>query len=503
MLCISLLVGLLAIGMASWLSRLITGPLSALAAGAEKIRQGDLDHRVAIISPDEIGMVTSAVNQMVDSLQDDISRRIRAENALRTSEEMYHSLVDNIEMGITMMDPEFNILMANPTQGRMFGTDPALLIGKKCFREFENRETPCPQCPGVRAMQHGEAAEAVTTGISDDGSLMNVRIRAFPVMGEDQRIDGFIEVVEDITERLKAEKALANEKERLAVTLRSIGDGVITTNIAGEIQLVNQVAEELTGWSQAEALGKPLAEVFPIIAVQDRQPCESPAKRALASRQIVGFAEQTILISRSGREFNVDDSCAPILDSEGQVIGVVLVFRDVTDQLRKEKELLKVVKLESVGILAGGIAHDFNNILMAILGNLSLSQLDPDLKQATRDHLAKAAKASLRAKGLTQQLLTFAKGGAPLKETTSLAEVVMDSADFVLSGQSVSCRFDIPEDLWLVDIDKGQISQVVQNLVLNAGQAMPEGGVVEIACRNLATLPGEASRENNRFVLMT
>ncbi len=140
---------------------------------------------------------------------------------------------------------------------------------------------------------------------------------------------------------------------------------------------------------------------------------------------------------------------------------------------------------------------------MAILGNLSLSQLDPDLKKATRDHLDKAAKASLRAKGLTQQLLTFAKGGAPLKETTSLAEVVMDSADFVLSGQSVSCRFDIPEDLWLVDIDKGQISQVVQNLVLNAGQAMPEGGVVEIACRNLATLPGEASRENDRFVLMT
>ncbi|HSH14191.1 MAG TPA: ATP-binding protein, partial [Desulfurivibrionaceae bacterium] len=125
------------------------------------------------------------------------------------------------------------------------------------------------------------------------------------------------------------------------------------------------------------------------------------------------------------------------------------------------------------------------------------------LKQATRDHLDKAAKASLRAKGLTPQLLTCAKGGAPLKETTSLAEVVMDSADFVLSGQSVSCHFDIPEDLWLVDIDKGQISQVVQNLVLNAGQAMPEGGVVEIACRNLAALPGEASRENKRFVLMT
>jgi PAS domain S-box-containing protein len=499
---ISLLVALLAIGLGTWLSRLITRPLDALAAGAEKIRQGNLDYRVPSAGSDEVGAVTGAFNQMVATLQDDIARRTRVENALRTSEELYRSLVDNIEMGITLIDREFNVVMANATQGKLLEKAPELLVGKRCYQQFEKRENPCPHCPGIAAMQEGKTVEAVTSGIRADGSHLTVRIKAFPVVDEHQRITGFIELVEDITGRLQVEKDLANEKERLLVTLRSIGDGVITTDVAGNIQLVNQAAEQLTGWSQAEALGKPLPEVLRIVTAQTRLPCENPVKKVMDSRQIVGFDNQTLLISKSGREFYIDDSGAPIMDKEGQVIGVVLVFRDVTDQLRKEKELLKIAKLESVGVLAGGIAHDFNNILMAILGNLSLAQLDPTLKKSTHNHLEKAAKASVRAKGLTQQLLTFAKGGAPIKETTSLTEVVMDSANFVLSGHSVTCHFDIPEDLWMVEIDKGQISQVVQNLVLNASQAMPDGGVMEISCHNHAALPEESTHRIGRFVVL-
>jgi PAS domain S-box-containing protein len=498
----SLLVALLAIALSSWLSRLITGPLSALAAGAEKIRQGNLEHRVADAGLDEVGAVTNAFNQMVDALQEDISRRTLAENSLRASEALYRSLVDNIEMGITLIDPELNVVMANSAQGRMFNKTPELLVGRKCYREFKKRATVCPDCPGLAAMRQNQTTETVTTVTGDDGHLTTVRVRAFPIADEHQQVQGFIKMVEDITSRLQAERALANEKEQLAVTLRSIGDGVITTNVTGEIQLVNKVAEQLTGWTQPEALGKPLAEVFRIVAAQTRLPLESPVKKIIESGQIVGFDNQKLMISRSGKELIIDDSGAPILDDEGKVIGVVLAFRDVTDQIRREKELLKVAKLESLGVLAGGIAHDFNNVLMAILGNLNLSQLDPDLKPSTRAHLDKAAKASARAKGLTQQLLTFAKGGAPVKETTALTDVVMDSADFVLSGQAVSCRFDIPADLWLVDIDKGQISQVVQNLVMNAGQAMPEGGVVEISLQNHVT-QSEPGRDNGRFVKMT
>lgn len=283
---------------------------------------------------------------------------------------------------------------------------------------------------------------------------------------------------------------LSREKERLAVTLRSIGDGVITTDTSGKIVLINKVAEQLTGWSNEEAVGKPLDTVFDIYNELTRQPCDSPVDKILNSGEIVYLAQQTILRDKNGIERHIDDSGAPIRDMASNIIGVVLVFRDITKQMITEQELLKVKKLESVGVLAGGIAHDFNNILSAILGNLNLSLLDPTLSDKTKRLLTDAEKASIRAKGLTQQLLTFAKGGEPVKETSSLSEVIIDSAKFILHGGNMVCDFAIPEDLWLADIDKSQISQVIQNIVLNASQASPEGGTISISCANVDS-PGD------------
>jgi len=294
------------------------------------------------------------------------------------------------------------------------------------------------------------------------------------------------DLTQEIQQRETAENRLASEKELLAVTLRSIGDGVITTDISGSVVLMNKVAEDLTGWSQEDATGRPLQEIFHIINERSREVCESPVEKVMKSGQIVGLANHTALISRDGRELIIADSGAPIRDKESVIIGVVLVFRDITEQQLTEKELIKIRKLESVGILAGGIAHDFNNILAAILGNINLALFDKDLKDRTKNLLAEAEKASLRAKDLTQQLLTFARGGEPVKEASSLESIIKDSANFVLHGDKVACRFDIPADLWLVDIDKGQISQVIQNIVLNASHAMPEGGIIKLSCANVS-----------------
>jgi len=308
--------------------------------------------------------------------------------------------------------------------------------------------------------------------------------------------------VRDITERKQAEKKLAAEKERLAVTLRSIGDGVITTDIFGNIVLLNKITENLTGWTNEEAVGRPLAEVFNIINEQTRSACENPVTKVINSGQIVELANHTLLVAKDGTERSIADSGAPILDSESNVVGVVLVFRDVTEQARTEKELLKVKKLESIGILAGGIAHDFNNILTAILGNINLALFDTDLKDDTKKLLSEAEKASIRAKDLTQQLLTFAKGGEPVKEVASLDTVIRDSANFVLHGDKVACRFDIPDNLRLVDIDKGQISQVIQNIVLNASHAMPEGGIITVTCENVSSIetPNTSTLPKGLFV---
>ncbi|MFH7320775.1 ATP-binding protein [Desulfurivibrio sp. D14AmB] len=285
------------------------------------------------------------------------------------------------------------------------------------------------------------------------------------------------------------ERRLAEEKERLAVTLASIGDGVVATDTTGRVLLLNEVAADLTGWPTAAATGRPLAEVFRIIDGKSGQPRESPVEQVLAAGRVTALAADTTLLARDGRERHIADSAAPIRDREGQVIGVVLVFRDISQRLRAEQELVKVKKLESVGVLAGGIAHDFNNILTAILGNINLCLLDERLPAGSRRLLQEAEKASIRARGLTQQLLTFAKGGEPIKESASLAEVVRDSAEFVLRGKQVACSFDFPAQLKPVEIDRGQISQVVQNLILNAVEAMPDGGRIEISCRNVTIEP--------------
>ena len=155
--------------------------------------------------------------------------------------------------------------------------------------------------------------------------------------------------------------------------------------------------------------------------------------------------------------------------------------------------------MEAVGILAGGIAHDFNNLLTAILGNIELSQMYIDVKSEASKMLGSALKAVVRAKGLTHQLLTFSKGGEPIKATASLKEVVRESADFVLTGTNVKAHFSAVNNLWMVNIDKGQISQVVQNLVLNAKEALSDGGTITIEMSNIvggtvSTLPISGSK---------
>jgi len=277
--------------------------------------------------------------------------------------------------------------------------------------------------------------------------------------------------------------ALEESRERLAVTLQSIGDGVITTDTDGRVMLLNGVAQKMTGWSQAEAEGQPLAEVFRIVDAHG-DACADPVRQVLDASTTIDFGRHTLLVGRNQPERPIADSSAPIRDQSGKIIGVVLVFRDMTEALRSEEERIKIKKLESVGVLAAGIAHDFNNLLAAILGNLDLAHLLVPEEHESAKLLGEAKKAALRAKGLTQQLLTFAKGGAPVRQVAAIGAVIRDSADFVLRGSNVTCNYDIPDDLWLVAIDQGQMSQVIQNIILNARQAMPDGGTIAVTCRN-------------------
>ncbi len=178
-------------------------------------------------------------------------------------------------------------------------------------------------------------------------------------------------------------------------------------------------------------------------------------------------------------DVQVEERTAELLSSNKELLAETL------ERTRAEEELLKARRLDSIGLLAGGIAHDFNNLLTAILGNISLAKMNAPRDDKVFGRLLEAEKASMRASDLTHQLLTFAKGGAPIKRTASIAELLIDSASFALSGSNVKCGFALPADLWPADIDEGQISQVINNVIINADHSMTEGGIISVRAQNV------------------
>ncbi len=300
----------------------------------------------------------------------------------------------------------------------------------------------------------------------------------------------------DLTSVKTAEGALAAEREQLSVTLRAMSEAVLTIDQAGTVQFMNDAASVLTGWPVGAAIGRPLREVCLLGSEKPTQRLAAPVVAALSADRAVDLPPYSVVHPREGPAKSVEGRCAPMHDLAGRAVGVVLVLRDVTLRSRLESELLRASKMESIGVLAGGIAHDFNNLLSVVIGNLSLALMDDQANPAAAKWLREAERSALRAKDLTQQLLTFAKGGEPVRTAVALPDVVREAAQFALHGAAVRCEFDLAPDLRPAEVDKGQIGQVVQNLVINAVQAMPAGGKIQLSLHNetidrgaVATLP--------------
>lgn len=299
-------------------------------------------------------------------------------------------------------------------------------------------------------------------------------------------------VIEMAIYKNELERKINENRQWLAAVLKGIGDAVITTDKNSRVTFMNPVAEVLTGWKNMEATGKPLDEVFFIINENTRKRCENPVQKVIETGKVIGLANHTALIAKDGTERIISDSGAPIFDKNSNISGAVLVFRDITEQRKIEFELLKAQKLESIGVLAGGIAHDFNNILTAILGNITLAKMYAPTEDKVREKLIESEKACMRAKDLTQQLLTFAEGGEPIKKTVFIGTLIEDSANFALSGSNVRIKYYLPDDLWSLEVDKGQISQVINNLIINSDHAMPGGGVISIYAENITAGENQA-----------
>ncbi|MDJ0623280.1 MAG: ATP-binding protein [Desulfocapsaceae bacterium] len=289
------------------------------------------------------------------------------------------------------------------------------------------------------------------------------------------------ELTKKVREKELAEESLRTSQKNIQRVIDQIPVGIIVLDEYLLIQQWNPAAQRIFGYSNFEAHGEHTSF---IVADEAKQQVEDVFTRMKETKREV--RNKNYNRTRSGEIILGNWYNAPFLDHKNEITGFISIVEDITEKDRKEKEHLKFAKLEAAGVLAGGIAHDFNNILTAILGNISLALTDKELSENTRKLLLNSEKASIRAKSLTQQLLTFAKGGEPVKETTSLRDIIIESASFVLHGGNVSIDYDFDEDVWPVEADKGQLSQVIQNIILNARHAMPEGGTIYLGCYNLS-----------------
>jgi len=411
----------------------------------------------------------------------DITSRRAIENALRESEEKYRALVETSSLGIQISDPEGRIILSNPAHHRIHNIPTGQIVGQYVWDFIEDTEErrQLQEYYGVIFEQQPEPEPFFTTNKTSDGREIQIQVDWNYMRDKNGDAYALCSIIHDITSRLQAEEALKKSEHKFRSILESCPEGIHLYTLKPDGQLIlrgyNPAADRILKLDHSLLSGLAIDEAFP----------------GLAGTDVVERFRDVCMSGKSWQTEQVayrDDRIEGIFEVHAfqtEPGSMAVFFQDVTARRRMEEELHKIQKLESVGILAGGIAHDFNNLLTAILGNISMaklfSQTDPTKVQ---ERLADAENATIRARDLTQQLLTFSKGGAPVKSTALIQEVIKDSTSFMLSGSNVKCDLQVEEDVWPVDVDVGQISQVIQNVVKNADQAMPEGGTIRIRTAN-------------------
>jgi PAS domain S-box-containing protein len=318
-----------------------------------------------------------------------------------------------------------------------------------------------------------------------DGRMRYFEVAYNPVR-QDDRIVGFCEYTREITERKLAEQALISDRDRslhdYEELFERMFDGFAIQEVirdeAGQvvdyrILAVNPAFEKIIGLEREQVVGRTARELVPDVEESWIEAFAAVAQSGEPKR-FEGYA------AALGKYFEVSAFCP----EPGRF---ATVFQDVTARRRLEEQLRRTERLESIGVLAGGIAHDFNNILASLLASIQMARwgLDPD-SNAVR-MLEESEHACTRAGQLTKQLITFARGGSPIKKRMALGEVIEEWVGFALRGSSVIHRLELADDLWSMDADEGQIAQVVHNLVVNAAQAMPDGGTVLVSADNIET----------------
>lgn len=418
---------------------------------------------------------------------------------LEQSRNTLQLIIESVPIRVFWKDKNLRYLGCNTLFARDAGFDrPEELLGQDDYSMGWREQADLYRASDRRVMESRQPKmNLIEPQTTPTGGRIWLNTSKVPLQMPNGEILGVLGVYEDITARKAAEETLRITRESLELALQGADLGSWDWDLQTDAVTFN------ARW--AEMLGYRLDEIEPHLRSWEKlvHPEDLPAALQIFQGHVEGkasfYESEYRMRHKSGAWVWILDRGKVIArDPQGVPLRACGIHQDITGRKRAEAERLYVNKLESLATLAGGIAHDFNNILTAILGNISLAKIDPDDGQSLTD----AETACLRAKALAQQLLTFAKGGSPVKKLLSVAELVEDTASFVCRGAKGRCTCHLPQDLWAVYADPGQLGQVFQNVLLNALQAMPEGG--EISARgenlevtaddNLPLLPGRYIR---------
>jgi len=445
-----------------------------------------------------------ALIQSFEDKTDELSKTIKeqqneqklAEKAVRESHRLLKSTFDGMLDAIFIIDFKTTVIIdCNAAATKIFGYHREEMLGRTTEFLHVDKDTL------------GEFRKLLSAGITEkgylfipefnmmrkDGKIFTTEHSVVPLEDEQSAQIGWVSVVRDITERKQAEDTLRTNEARYAFIANHTSDVIWTLNLAtGRYTYVSPSVQRLRGYTAAEVMNQTMAET---LTPESLQTTTALIQARLASRKPGDTSSNTSIIladqpCKDGSVVSTEAAGTLVFDESGTPMEIIGVTRDITERKKMEASMLNVQKLESLGVLAGGIAHDFNNLLGGIYGYIDLA--GESAKDETLSlYLSKAMNTIERARGLTQQLLTFAKGGEPVKKVGNLFPFVQETAKFALSGSNVSCVFEVPQDIWNSDFDRNQIGQVIDNIVINAKQAMPDGGTIAVTAGNVKFVQDE------------
>lgn len=400
----------------------------------------------------------------------------------RESEQRYRDLVEKAGLAITMETADGSFFYFNKRFAELFGYTEREIAGLKMEQLIHPDDVDrVMRYHRDRFQNHLAPTRYEFRGLGKNGETIYLEVDVVGLKMKNQLMATRC-YFWDITHRVLSERTIQESEERYRTLFQGSKDEIYVYSLGAGLQPgnyinVNDAACARLGYSKNELLSKSPMDVD--------SNHHSERFQAILD-QIVHKKHhifETMHMTKDGREYPVEVS-SHLLELAGQTV-VMSIARDTTERKRIEEEVQKSQRFESIGLLAGGIAHDFNNLLSIILGNAQLAGMMSAQNKDLSRFLHNIEQGAAQASTLTQQLLTFSKGGAPIREVQPLAGLIKNAVQLALSGLDEYAVFDLSEDLYSAEIDKGQIRQVIHNLILNSAQAMPNGGVIKISAKNV------------------